>query len=106
MKRCKRVVSGDKLIGYMVRCPACLADNAGSGHLFYIQMNDGKPGWTFNGNFERPTFRPSMRARSLLGPEKREHICHSFVTDGEIQYLPDCTHALAGQTIDLPELED
>ncbi|MGT2429227.1 hypothetical protein ACU4HD_11865 [Cupriavidus basilensis] len=24
--------------------------------------------------------------------------CHSFVTDGHIQFLGDCTHALAGQT--------
>lgn len=29
-------------------------------------------------------------------------VCHSFVTDGRIQFLGDCTHALAGQTVDLP----
>lgn len=29
--------------------------------------------------------------------------CHSFVTDGRIQFLPDCTHTLAGQTVDLPD---
>ena len=27
----------------------------------------------------------------------------AFVTDGRIQYLADSTHALAGQTVDLPE---
>ncbi|MNJ76318.1 hypothetical protein D3C77_735750 [compost metagenome] len=32
-------------------------------------------------------------------------VCHSFVTDGRSQYLTDCTHALAGQTVDLPEWE-
>ena len=30
--------------------------------------------------------------------------CHSFVTDGRIQFLADCTHPLAGQTVDLPEV--
>lgn len=28
--------------------------------------------------------------------------CHSFVTDGRIQFLGDCTHDLAGKTVDLP----
>ena len=31
--------------------------------------------------------------------------CHSFVTDGRIQYLDDCTHELRGQTIDLPDIK-
>jgi hypothetical protein len=30
-------------------------------------------------------------------------VCHSFVTDGRIQFLNDCTHPLAGQTVDIPE---
>jgi len=33
-------------------------------------------------------------------------VCHSFVTDGRIQFLGDCTHNLAGQTVDLPEITD
>jgi hypothetical protein len=37
------------------------------------------------------------------GFEYRPLVCHSFVTDGRIQFLGDCTHALAGQTVDLPE---
>lgn len=28
--------------------------------------------------------------------------CHSFVTDGFIQFLADCKHAMAGQTVPLP----
>jgi len=34
------------------------------------------------------------------------NICHSFIRDGKIQFLGDCTHALAGQTVDLPELPE
>lgn len=42
---------------------------------------------------------------SLTAPENITTTprCHSFVTDGRIQYLGDCTHALAGQTVDLPD---
>ncbi len=29
-------------------------------------------------------------------------VCHTFVTDGRIQFLGDCTHVMAGQTVDLP----
>lgn len=34
----------------------------------------------------------------------RPAVCHSFVRDGRIQFLADCTHAMAGQTVDLPEV--
>lgn len=33
-------------------------------------------------------------------------ICHSFVIDGRIQFLGNCMHKLAGQTVDLPDWED
>ncbi|MCZ4340562.1 hypothetical protein O4H52_03015 [Sphingomonadaceae bacterium G21617-S1] len=29
-------------------------------------------------------------------------VCHSFVRNGQIEFLSDCTHALAGQTVPLP----
>jgi hypothetical protein len=79
--------------------------------------------WTFNNNYEKPTFSPSILVRATemtekgiadyevwceSGYPKRDEsfesvqtVCHSFVTDGKIQYLSDCTHKLAGQTIDL-----
>ena len=60
------------------------------------QIVDGT--WTFNGDLERPTFHPSVLVRG--GPD--DLVCHSFVTDGRIQYLGDSTHHLAGQTVDLP----
>lgn len=33
-------------------------------------------------------------------------VCHSFIRDGQIQFLSDCTHALAGQTVPLPAWPD
>lgn len=61
--------------------------------------------WTFNGDLERPTFSPSVLVRYDVSPPNQHLsiVCHSFVTDGQIQFLGDCTHALAGQTVDLPE---
>lgn len=75
---------------YLFRCPGC-----GKPHAF-----DGR--WTWNGSVEAPTFSPSLLVRWNEGPESREHVCHSFVTDGQIRYLDDCTHALRGSTVPLP----
>lgn len=30
--------------------------------------------------------------------------CHSFITAGRIQFLNDCTHELAGKTVDLKDI--
>ena len=67
---------------------------------------DGPPRWDWNGSVDKPTFTPSVLVRYNWGPEQHQVVCHSFVTDGRIQFLGDCTHALAGQTVDLPLLED
>lgn len=79
-------------------------------------------GWTWNGDSERPTFSPSVLVRCTVLTEEglamvdrhehpadgkypsRDTVCHSFVRDGQIQYLGDCTHALAGQTVPLEDL--
>lgn len=61
-------------------------------------------GWTFNGDIHRPTIAPSILVRGHRD-EVGNFICHSFVTDGKIQFLSDCTHELAGQTIELPDIE-
>lgn len=59
--------------------------------------------WTWNGSFDAPTVQPSILAEWYEGPERGERRCHSYITDGQIQFLSDCTHSLAGQTVDLPE---
>lgn len=70
-------------------------------------------------SFDAPTFTPSIRVTGVqplsdeeldrvLKGEKIETIplcCHSFVTDGKIQFLGDCTHKLVGQVVDIPEWE-
>jgi hypothetical protein len=67
----------------------------------------GKP-WGFNGDLDQPTFTPSVLGRwdewQGDGIPPKQHICHSFVRDGRIEFLTDCTHSLAGQTVELPEI--
>lgn len=88
--------------------------------------------WQFNGDMEHPTFFPSL----LVGPYwtipkewnpeqapknedgsyrtdsngkivgAKEIRCHSFVRNGMIEYLSDCTHVLAGKTIPMIPVEE
>lgn len=107
--------------GYLIECPAC-----GFGHFFNVEQ-PGSRGqkWSFNGDFDKPTFSPSMLIRTghyatgkseqdcWLCQRQRQHKdghtpcvrCHSYVRDGRIQFLGDCTHSMAGQTVDLPEVD-
>ena len=79
--------------------------------------------WSFNGDFDRPTFSPSILVKSghyCQGQDGKPcwctyeqrfgkrapfscYICHSFVREGQIQFLADCTHSIAGQTVVLPD---
>jgi len=62
-------------------------------------MRPNGSGWTWNGSFDKPAFTPSLLCNEHY-PASR---CHSFVTDGKIQFLFDCWHPLAGQTVELPD---
>ena len=75
-------------------CPGCKRE-----HDVRIKGDDV---WGFNGNHEKPTFTPSV----LVNGHRPAERCHSFVTDGRIQFLDDCHHELRGQTVDLPHLPD
>jgi hypothetical protein len=69
---------------------------------------DGTPNWTWNGDTENPTLRPSIlthwQAGDGNGNPAPDIICHSFVNDGMVQFLGDCTHELAGQTVQLLDI--
>lgn len=105
-----RTIEGGKL-GF--RCPGC-------GDMHVVQTGGGPgPCWGWNGSYDRPTFTPSILVKSghfvpghtgecwcTRETERGEtgfgcYLCHSFVTDGQIQFLPDCSHDLAGQTVPL-----
>ena len=106
--------------GWMIFCPAC-----NRGHLFNTTPGKG-PVWTFvNNDVEKPTFVASMLVKSghYASAHKPDDecwctfknrygtceftcsVCHSHVRDGKIQFLGDCTHALKGTTVELPDWE-
>lgn len=102
MKIAPIVNSGGKKIGWQFFCPGC-----NNGHAIQTANEKGVYGgtgdvWTFNGNQEKPTIRASVKVTG--GHPDQRSICHSFVTDGEIQFLSDCTHSLKGKTVSLPEV--
>ena len=81
-------------------CPGC-----GYFHGFYVEKEGySGPKWNYNNDPINPTVTPSiLMSTSFAGVP---YICHSFITNGKIQFLSDCTHRLAGQTVELPEIED
>lgn len=70
-------------------CPGCK-------HIHGV----GKDMHKFNGDLEKPTFTPSLVNNFIPG-----QMCHSYITDGNIQFLDDCTHELKGQMVELPQIE-
>lgn len=86
--------------------------------FFYCPGCDGfhaieKSRWQWNGSFDAPTFIPSVLVTYPANPNageefrewRKERKCHSYVTDGKIEFLTDSTHNLAGQTVDLPDFD-
>lgn len=99
LSRYLRSVSMPEGKGIAYFCPGC-------GHMQYIPTEGEHPVWTWDGNVEAPTLNPSILTWRDV-PEKGIHFrCHSFVRGGNIEFLGDCTHALAGKTVPLPELPE
>lgn len=94
-------------------CPAC------------NDLHVANQGWSFNDDYENPTFSPSFLVRSghyasgntnacwcTYNAEHTDNpsrfkclICHTFIRGGKIQYLSDCTHDYAGKTVDMEEIK-
>lgn len=121
-----RDATGPDANGYralVFRCPGCE-----EAHILAIARAPDQPGptWSYNGNPEKPTFQPSVLVTTIKHKTMTDQdfddwdalvakvgtdvamqdprfrcVCHSFVTDGRIQFLGDCTHAMANQTADL-----
>ena len=87
----------------------------------------GTGNWSWNGDCEKPTVRPSVLIRAghyaaHFDKERdtcwckynAEHPgetpvfhcfqCHTWINDGVVQFLGDCTHELAGQSLPLLDL--
>ena len=102
-------LSGDN--GFRWWCPGCESN--------HVVPTGTSHGWGFNGDYNRPTLSPSvliyghptliddsLEGDALTAPEniRESPRCHSFVRDGRIEYLGDCTHSFAGKTVDMVPL--
>lgn len=77
---------------FMIFCPGCKC-----GHWF--KTDGGSPSWQFNGDMHRPTINPSLLVRHSANGQAV--VCHSFIRDGQMQFLDDCTHELKSTTVSL-----
>jgi hypothetical protein len=106
---------------FMFWCPGCQCAHG----IWTTKRNSLNAVWTFNGDMEKPTFAPSLLIKSTINPPVdpatndfkrgadgnylvdasgkllgwKASVCHSFIRDGQIEFLSDCTHAYAGKTI-------
>lgn len=60
---------------------------------------EGTGCWTWNGSTEAPTLRPSVLTQA------HNFRCHSWINDGNAQFLDDCSHEMAGTTVALNDVE-
>lgn len=101
--------------GYSHWCPGCREMH----HIWTDR--ETHPVWTFNGDANSATFTPSVLITGkqieqdaegrwtgnwVMGPDGKalDHVCHYFVTNGQLLFLGDCTHPLKGQTVPIPDL--
>lgn len=73
-------------------CPGCQEIHA---------INLGPGGWKVE-SWKPLTLSPSVLVTGGGDPNYR---CHSFIRNDQIQFLPDCSHALAGKTVPLLDFD-
>lgn len=71
---------------YIFYCPGCRRE-----HNFDVREGE----WSFDGDWDNPTFSPSLALPN----------CHLFVKNGVIEFLGDCKHALAGQNVPMQDID-
>lgn len=109
-------VNGDE--GLIYFCQGCK-----SSHQIRTK---GIKSWVWNNDTEKPVFTPSVKVTGVLPLTDDQHdawlggaplpkpvpmLCHTFVgcngaRPGEVIFLGDCTHSLAGKVLPFPDLPD
>jgi hypothetical protein len=85
-------------------------------------QREGTGKWTWNGDTERATLKPSVLTQSgHFDPSQKDkacwctyykehpeetpvfqcYRCHTWINDGKAQFLPDSSHEFSGKTLDL-----
>ena len=96
-------------------CPGCKSDHG-------VPIPPSPRAWQWNGSLNTPTLSPSVLltsghhvsghtgdcwcsvAKRRGQPPVFDYVrCHSFIREGRIEFLGDCSHELAGQTVEMRE---
>jgi hypothetical protein len=95
---------------FIFLCPGCKCCHG----IWTTERNGQNAIWSFNGDMEKPTVSPSILVKhssyeygedgSPLPETVKDMVCHSYVRNGMIEFLPDSTHALAGKTVPLQDM--
>lgn len=77
-------------------CPGC---DSLHGIAIRLDVQDNGASWMFTGSLERPTYSPSQLSTG-------SNRCHTFIRDGIIEFLEDCSHSMKGQKVPMVPLPD
>jgi hypothetical protein len=95
----RNVTDGDiRYTALMFVCPGCEKLGGSGLHMLPVNSPQTSPSWGWNENLEKPTLTPSILTKY------DDRVCHSFLTDGVFEFLSDCSHELAGQKVEIPDL--
>lgn len=96
MSKIRNMIGG----GQIFFCPGCRSTHC-------VNLKGWRAHWSYNNDPDKPTFSPSILVTydgvDTGDDDALPERCHSFVCDGMIQFLGDCTHDLKGQTVEIPE---
>lgn len=84
------------------RCPGCKCNHG-------VPVPPHRLAWDWNTSLDAPTLHPSVlityNGADAGKPGALPARCHCFIHDGQIKFLGDCTHELAGKTVPMEEVE-
>lgn len=110
MKASLRTVDdhGVKYEALLFICPGCANGNGSGYHMLPVNSTTKSPSWNWDGNIEAPTLSPSILTHGIFtdGGYDPKGICHSFLRNGVFEFLSDCTHQYAGQSVPMPDMPD
>ena len=78
-------------------CPACNTEH----HIAIFKANPKtQADWRWDGNIERPTFDPCVRA-SINVEGRTVTLCHYWIKQGMIEFTGECQHG--PRTVEMPD---